>query len=162
MADPKHPQSGDLIIDASDIVPVDLTTDQIRALTKTREGFAQAIDCLTRLGPDQTAALGLNPAEISRIANLKAEFEHASELLGPIEKMLELVRETKMFKGHQAGLVLSEMANQARHRADKDPDAAKHLGALKDLFDYVFGPAQKGAASRADKDTPVSTPAPTP
>lgn len=152
MADPKHPHIGDLVIDASDVSPIDLTTEQIRGLTKTREGFHEAVVSLQRLTPAQLEVLGLNPAEINRISTLKGEFDQASELLGPAEKLAELMRETRMYKGHQVGVVLTEMANQVRHRGEKDPEAAKLLGALNDLLNYIYGPAQKGAASRKEKE----------
>lgn len=152
MADPKHPKSGELVIDASDIITVDLTAEQIRGLTKTREGFGEAVECLKRLSPEQIQTLGLNPAEITRIAGLKVDFDRASELLGPAEKMVELLRETRMYRGHQVGLVLSEMANQARHRGEKDAQAAQLLGMLGDLMSYIYGPAQKGAAARRDRE----------
>ncbi len=157
MADPKHPQSGDLIIDASDVNAVDLTSDQVRALTKIREGFPEAVTCLQRMNPPQVQALGLNPNEIARISSLMTEFDRASELLGPAEKLAELMRETRLFKGHQVALVLTEMAKQVRHRGEKDPEAAKLLGLLNDLLDYTFGPAQKGAATRKEKEEPSSS-----
>jgi hypothetical protein len=80
------------------------------------------------------------------------DFDRASELLGPAEKMVELLRETRMYRGHQVGLVLSEMANQARHRGEKDAQAAQLLGMLGDLINYIYGPAQKGAAARKDRE----------
>jgi hypothetical protein len=154
MSDPKHPVVGAMSIDASDIVPVDLTPDQIMRKTKVRGGFLKAITNLTRLSPDQLQLGGINPNEVQRALDLKVQYDRCDELLPPAEKLAELLRETKVEYGHQIGIILSEIAAQVRRRADRDPKGADILGPLSDLLDYVSGPAVKAAETRAKKDEP--------
>jgi hypothetical protein len=152
MSDPKHPAVGAMSIDASDITPVDLTPYQIKCKTKTRAGFPKAVGALTRLSPDQIKAGGINADEVQRALDLKVQYDRCDEFLPPAEKLVELLRETRIDYGHQIGVILGEVASQARRRADRDPKAAEILGTLSDLIEYVSAPAVKAAESRAKKD----------
>jgi len=152
MSDPKHPTVGAMSIDASDIVPVDLTPEQVMRKTKVRAGFPKAVANLPRLSPEQLQAGGINPHEVQRALDLKVQYDRCDELLPPAEKLVELLRETKVEYGHQIGIILGEIAAQVRRRADRDPKGADILGTLSDLLDYVSGPATKAAETRAKKD----------
>lgn len=158
MSDPKHPAVGDMSIDASDIVPVDLTPEQIQRKTKVRGGFPKAVAALSRLSPDQIKASGINADEVARALELKTQYDRCDELLPAAEKLVELLRETRVEYGHQIGIVLGEVAAQARRRADRDPKAAETLGTLADLVDYVSAPALKAAETRAKKDESSAAP----
>jgi hypothetical protein len=160
MSDPKHPTVGAMSIDASDIAPVDLTLKQIQRKTKVRAGFSKAVDALTRLSPDQIKAGAINADEVQRALDLKVQFDRCDELLPPAEKLVELLRETRLEYGHQIGIILGEVAAQARRRADRDPKAAEILGTLSELLEYVSAPAVKAAESRAKKDDVKNSAAP--
>jgi len=56
MSDPKHPVVGDMAIDATDVTPAALTTDQILRKIKVRAGFSEAVASLTRVSPAQIQA----------------------------------------------------------------------------------------------------------
>jgi len=144
-----NPEKGDLHIDASDLKTVELTAEQVGTKAKLREGHALAINCLTRLKPAQLAQSGINPNEIQRCVEEKATFDKASSFLPAAEKLVSILKSTKIESGHQISMILSETAMQVRHRSERDPRAAEVLGIIEDLFKYVSGPAQKGLATKA-------------
>ena len=152
MSDPKHPAVGAMSIDASDIVPVDLTNDQIFRKTKVRAGFSKAVAALTRLSPEQIQISGVSGDEVKRALDLKVQYDRCDELLPAAEKLVELLRETRLEYGHQIGIILGEIASQARRRADRDPKAAEILGTLSDLLEYVSAPAIKANKTKAKND----------
>jgi hypothetical protein len=160
MSDPKHPAVGDMAIDASDVTHVNLTAHQILTKIKVRAGFSQAVTALTRLSPNQIQVSGVNAGEVQRAIDLKVQYDRCEELIPPVEKLLELLRETRIEYGHQISIILGETAAQARRRADHDPKAAEILGTIEDLLDYISAPALKGIKTRAKKDQRDSSPAP--
>jgi hypothetical protein len=139
-------------IDASDIVPVDLTNEQIFRKTKVRAGFGKGVSALTRLSPQQIQAGGISADEVKRALDLKVQYDRCEELLPAAEKLVELLRETRLEHGHQIGIILGEIASQARRRADRDPKAAEILGTLSDLLEYVSAPAIKANKTKAKND----------
>lgn len=149
MSDPTHPVPGDLKIDASDISVYDLTSEQIARKTKLREGFEPAVECMARLKPEQVKLVGISSDEVNRATLLVAQYKRADEVLPAAEKLVELLRETKIETGHQIGVILGDVAAQARRRAERDAKAAEVLGALEELLTYVSGPAYKAAATRS-------------
>jgi hypothetical protein len=149
MGTPSNPVPGDLSIDASDIKPTELSADQIARITKTREGFGDAVSCLSRLKPEHMQAAGINPAELANALTLKGEYDRCAELLPAVEKLVEILRDTKLERGHQVSVYLSDVVKQARRRAERDPKAAEALGILDDMNAYLSAPALKGAATRA-------------
>jgi hypothetical protein len=149
MGTPQNPEPGDLSIDVTGLTVYDLTPEQIKQKTKLRDGFDKAVACLVRLKPDQIKAAGLSADEVARSMQLLADYKRADEVLPAADKLVELLRETKIETGHQIGLILGDSASQARRRAERDPKAAEVLGALQDLLDYVSAPAYKAAATRA-------------
>lgn len=149
MGTPTNPDVGDKHIDASALKTYDLTPDQIAKKAKLRDGHKDAIAAVQKLTPEQLAKIGINPAEVARCLEVKAEHDTACAFLASSEKLTELLRETKIETGHQISMLLSEMASQAKRRAERDPAAAEVLGPLEDLFNYVSGPATKAAATRA-------------
>jgi hypothetical protein len=148
MSDPKHPQVGELVIDASDIVVCDLTPEQIAARSKVRPGFQAAVACLGRLTAAQRKAVGISSDEIDQSAVLLAAHNRIDEVLPAAEKLVELLRETRIDTDHQIAVILNDAASQARRRAERDPKAAEAIGVLQDLLDYVSAPALKGVATR--------------
>jgi len=160
MSDPKHPAVGAMSIDASDIIPADLTPDQIQHKTKVRAGFPNALAALKRLSPDQIQVSGVNANEVQRALNLKVQYDRCDELLPAAEKLVELLRETKLEHGHQIGIILGEIAAQVRRRADRDPKAAEVLGTISDLLDYISAPGLKAAKTRAKNEEQDVIPAP--
>src|SRR5262245_10812909 len=130
MSDPKHPVPGDLSIDAADLVVYDLTPEQIAKKTKLRPGFDKAVQCLGRLKPEQIKNATLSSDEINQCSVYLTQYERADELLPAAEKLVELLRETKIETGHQIGVILGAAAAQVRRRAERDPKAAEVLGSL--------------------------------
>ena len=148
MSDPMHPVPGDLHIDVSDLTVYDLTPDQIAKKTKVRDGFDKAAECLGRLKPEQIKQAGISTDEVDRCAVFLAQYKRADEVLPAAEKLVELLRETRIESGHQIGVILGDAAAQVRRRADRDAKAAEVLGALDELLSYVSAPAYKAVATR--------------
>jgi hypothetical protein len=148
MGTPQNPEPGDRSIDVTDLTVYDLTPEQITKKTKVRDGFDKAVACLGRLKPDQLKAAGLDADDVARCTQLLADYKRADEVLPSVDKLAELLRETKIETGHQMGIILGDSASQARRRAERNPKAAEVLGALQDLLDYVSAPALKGVATR--------------
>jgi len=160
MSDPKHPVVGDMAIDATDVTPAALTTDQILRKIKVRAGFSEAVASLTRVSPAQIQAGGISADEVQRAIDLKVQYDRCEELLPAVEELFELLRETRIEYGHQISIILGEIAYQARRRADRDPKGAEILGTISDLLDYVSAPAIKGTKTKAKKADPEVTPEP--
>jgi len=148
MSDPKHPEPGDLVIDASDIAVVDITPEQITKLVKLHEGADKAMENIERLKPAEVSRAGISAGEVARAVVLIAEYRRIEGLLPAVEKLLELLHETRLDRGHKLSLLLAEIATQARRRGERDPQGAEILGPLADLFAYQYGPANKAAATR--------------
>jgi hypothetical protein len=149
MSDPTHPVPGALIIDASDVDVIDITPEQIAKLVKLHDGADKAMANIERLTPADIKRAGLNPTEVDRTISLIAEYHRCEALLPAAEKLVELLHETRLDRGHQISLLLAEIATQARRRGERDPKGAEILGPLADLFEYQYGPANKGAATKA-------------
>jgi hypothetical protein len=160
MSDPKHPVVGDMAIDATDVTPAPLTTDQIQRKIKVRAGFSEAVASLKRVSPTQIQGSGISADEVQRAIDLKVQYDRCEELLPAVEELFELLRETRIEYGHQISIILGEVAYQARRRADRDPKGAEILGTISDLLDYVSAPAIKGTKTKAKKADPEITPAP--
>lgn len=157
MSDPTHPKPGDLSINAEGLAVVDVTPEEIGRYLKFREGADKAITCIENLKPEDIERAGLNPATVQETITLIADYRRASELLPSAEKLAELLYETKMHRAHHISLNFGELAAQSRRRGERNPNGAEILGALKGLLDYHYGPAQKGAATRAkNKANPVA------
>lgn len=150
--DPKKPHIGAMSIDASDLTPTPLTPDQVQQRIKVRAGFNGAVACLALLSAEQIQLGGLNGDDVKRALEHKLQFDRCDEFLPAAEKLVELLRDTKVEHGHQIGMILSEIAAQARRRAERDPKAAEVLGVISDLLEYVSAPALKAAATRAKRE----------
>jgi hypothetical protein len=149
MSDPKNPKPGDLSIDASDLQVVDIVAESIRRLSKLHDGYGKAVDNLLSLKPEDVVRAGLNPSEIARLGALKIDVARLDKLEPAAEKLVDILRDTNAMRRHEIAIILGEQASQARRRADRSPDGNEILGPLADLLDYQYGPAIKGAATRA-------------
>jgi len=148
---PQHPDVGDLIIDASNLRVRDMTPEEIRAATKLRAGGISAIQRIIQLDPKFIEAAGISPLEISRATSLLDEHAYAHELLAPSEKLAELVRETKIDRGHQLANLLTEIAAQVRRRAERNLLDSEVLAALEEVLEYQYGPAYRAQLTKAKK-----------
>jgi hypothetical protein len=158
--DPTKPVPGEMHIDASDVVVVDFTPDQIAKLVKFRDGSDKAMANVVRLRIEEIKRAGLNPEEVQRCVTFIGEYQRTQELLPSAEKMVELLYETQLDRAHKISQLFGEICAQARRRAERSPDGAHILGPLQDLFDYQFGPAQKASATREKaKASPPPPPA---
>lgn len=160
MSDPTHPKPGDLSIVAEDLAVTNVPPEVIRGYLKFHEGVDKAISCVENLKPIDIERAGLNPATIADTLTLLADYRRACELLPAAEKLAELLYETKMHRAHHISLNFGELATQARRRGERNANGDEILGALKDLLDYHYGPAQKGANTRAKNKAAPATPQP--
>lgn len=147
-SDPKHPKSGDLHIDASDIAVVDLTPEQIRGLSKLRDGYGKALDSLASLSPEAVTKAGIHPEEIARAVTLAGEIARIDEVSPAADKLAELLKETRLDRAHQLAGILTEAAAQARRRADRDPNGAAIIAPLEGLLEFQYGPAAKAVVTK--------------
>ena len=148
VSDPKHPNIGDLSIDASGIVLVDITPDRVRQLTKVRDGYEAVITHVVQLAAADVARAGLNPADIQRLQALSAEDAHLGQLHAAAEKLTELLYETRLQRRHEIATLLGEFASQTRRRADRAENGHEVLGPLAALLEYQYGPAQQAVATK--------------
>ena len=145
---PKSPSPGDLHIDATGVKVVDLTAEQIPAMSKIRDGYEAALVQLSRLPRELLDRAGIHPEEVARAVEHQEGLQEAHSFISSAEKMTELLRETRLYHGHHLAGILTEAAAQARRRAERDPKGDEILAALDELMAFQFGPAAKAAATR--------------
>jgi hypothetical protein len=148
MSDPKDPKPGDQVIDISDIKLIDITPEQILTFIKVHAGVDKAMANIERLKPAEIERAGLNERDVTRTIALIAEYRRIEDVLPAAEKLVELLYESKLDRGHQISLLFGEIAIQARRRGERDPKGAEILGLLADLLEYQCSPANKAAATR--------------
>jgi len=149
MSDPKTPVPGDLHIDASGLGLIDITPEQMNKLIKVRDSIVKAVANLKRLSPEQIERAGLNPSDVKRAIEIGEHLEKLIVMIPAVDKLAEMLFETRATRGHELATLLGEIAAQARRRGQRDPNGSEILGPLDDLFAYQYGPGQKGAATRA-------------
>jgi len=110
-----------------------------------------ALQRILQLTAEQRDAAGISPIEMTRATALLANYEYADELLPPVEKLAELVLETKLFTGHQIANLLTEVARQVRSRAERGLLDQEVLAALDELLEYQYGIAYKAQLTKAKK-----------
>lgn len=167
MGDAKNPKPGDLVIDASDLEPVDLTPEQARSMGKVRDGFEAAVECLVRAPPAELIRAGIRPDDVARIADYTADRKRCESLLPACEKLVELLKETRIERGYHIAGMLTEAGAQVRRRAKRDPKGSELRAQFEPLLKYQYGPAVRAAARRgkaktsapSDQDTPAQQPA---
>lgn len=150
-SDPKHPKSGDLLIDATGLKAKDLTPEQAQKCIRLRAGALNALQHVFNLSQQQLDEAGISPNEISRITGEVANYKYADELVGPTSKLAELAVETKIDSGHQIACFITEVAGQVRRRAERGLLDDEILAALEELFEYQYGPAAKALLTKAKK-----------
>lgn len=148
MSDPKNPVPGDKHIDASDVDLIDITTDEINKLTKVRDGFEPVIASILNLKEEDLDRAGVNEKSVGQLAELSLRDKRIGQLLPAVEKLAELLHETKQLGRHEIALILAEISAQVRRRAERSAKGAAVLGPFSDLLDYQYGPGAKGAATR--------------
>jgi len=163
MSDPKHPRPYDQTFDLSDLQLVDITPEHISHLTKLREGHPVAIDNVISASSVALKRACIHPDEPQLVAALWADVQRLDEVQPAVEKLLELIKETRLMRGHEIALRLGEMAQQVRRRAERAPDGAEIMALFERLLAYQSAPALKAAATRdkarANEEAP-STPSP--
>ncbi|MDI3286263.1 hypothetical protein [Polyangium sp. 15x6] len=164
MSDPKHPKPYDQVFDLSDLTLIDITPEYISHLTKLREGHPVAIDSVVSASPGSLKRAGIHPDEPQTVAALWSDVQRLDEVQPAVEKLLELIKETRLMRGHEIAMRLGEMAQQIRRRADRSPDGAEILALFEKLLTYQSAPALKAVATkeraRANEEAPnTSTPA---
>ena len=158
MSDPKHPKPYDQILDISDLTLVDITPEHISRLTKLRDGHPVAVDSVVSATPLALKRAGIHPDEAQELAALWADAQRIDEVLPAVEKLLELLHETRLVRGHEIAMRLGEMAQQIRRRADRSPDGTEILAPFEKLLAYQSAPALKAVATkekaRANEEAP--------
>jgi len=148
MSDPKHPVPGDQSIDITDLKLTDITPDQAQKLTKPHNGIEKAVANVLQSDPEARKRAGVTGDVIDELTSLWATYQRVEEVLPAVEKLAELVKETRQVSGHEIAFRIGEIANQIRRRADRSANAGEVLAPFEALFDYQFGPAIKAAATK--------------
>ncbi|MDI1434195.1 hypothetical protein [Polyangium sorediatum] len=142
----------------SDLQLVDITPEHISRLTKLREGHPVAIDNVISASPVALKRACIHPDEPQIVAALWADVQRLDEVLPAVEKLLELLHETRLMRGHEIAMRLGEMVQQIRRRADRSPDGAEILAPFEKLLAYQSAPALKAVATkekaRANEEAP--------
>src|SRR5262245_25835625 len=103
MGDPKNPQVGDRVIDASDVRLVDLSTGQTLKTPKLRDGFVEALNAFNLLPENEKAAflerIKVSASDLARVNAVYQNWLKAKALVAPLEKLLELAKETMIANG---------------------------------------------------------------
>lgn len=164
MSNPKHPKAGDRTMDLSDIEVVDITPDHVAHLSKLRDGHAGAIAALLAANLMARQRAGLNEVEVAELSAIWAAYQRIEEVLPAVEKLLELLHETRLVRGHEIAYRLGEMAHQVRRRADRSANGAEVAAPFEALLEYHFATGQKAAAAREknkkEAEGPASTSSP--
>ncbi|MDI1442911.1 hypothetical protein [Polyangium sp. 6x1] len=159
MNDPKHPKAGDRTLDLGDIELVDITPDHVARLSKLRDGHAEAIEALVLATPAARQRAGLSEAEVNDLEALWAAYQRIDEVRPAVEKLLELLHETRLVRGHEIAYRLGEMAHQVRRRADRTDHGAEVAAPFEALLDYHFATGQMAAAAREKNKKEAEAPA---
>lgn len=149
MSDPKHPKPTDQVIDVSDLDLVDITPERIAELSKLREGHALAVKSILNASPEAIQRAGLNPSEIEALAAAYADIERINEVMPAVEKLVELLYETRLVRGDEVATRLSEMASLIRRRKSRSAQGPEIAGPFEPLLTYQSAPAHKAAATKA-------------
>jgi hypothetical protein len=164
MGDPKNPDVGDSILDASEVKLVDLSLDQIRRASKLYDGFEGALAAIRLASDDVKKRCKIDPAELTRIEGVLANLKMAQRFAAPLAKLSELISETIIADGSEIAVFLTEVANSARDRAEREdegkaPKGEAHLPAvLEALLKYQFGRAIQGAQTRQQNQQAAEKP----
>ncbi|TKC99587.1 hypothetical protein [Polyangium fumosum] len=161
MSDPKHPKAGDRTMDLSDIELVDITPDHVAHLSKLRDGHAGAIAALLLSDPAARQQAGLSEVEVAELGALWQDFQRIEEVLPAVEKLLELLHETRLVRAHEIAYRLGEMAHQVRRRAERSAKGAEVAAPFEALLEYHFATGQKAAAAREKNKKEAEAPAST-
>ena len=154
MGDPKNPEVGDSIIDASDLKLVDLSLEQIKKASKLHDGFETALNAIRRSSEDVKKRCKIDPEELARLEVVLANYKQAQQFVAPLAKLMELVSETIIANRSELAVFITDTANASRDRHDREAEgkatAGKESipGVLGDLFKYQFGPAIQAALTR--------------
>ncbi|MDI1434192.1 hypothetical protein [Polyangium sorediatum] len=148
MSDPKHPKPNDQVFDLSDLILVDITPDHISRLSKLRDGYHVAVETIVTASSLALQRAALHPGEVQALAASWADVQRIDEVVPAVEKLLELLHETRLVRGHEIAMRLGEMVQQIRRRADRSPDGAEILAPFEKLLAYQSAPALKAVATR--------------
>ena len=149
MSDPMNPQPGDKTIDLKDLALYDITSEEAQRLLKLRDGHPKAIKNVLLADPAVRKQAGLAEDEVTALSDKWTKMQRIEQVLPAVQKLVELLEETRLVEGADIAMRLGEMANQVRRRAGKLPNGDPILAAFEDLLDYQFGLAQQVADRRA-------------
>jgi hypothetical protein len=160
MSDPKHPRPNDQVFDLSDLQLVDITPDRIAELSKLRQGHEIAVESVVSATPAVLKRAGISADEVQDLATAFAVIQRIDEVLPAVEKLVELLRETRLVRGHDVATRLGEMAQQVKRRADRAADGHEIAAPFEALSTYQSAPAVKAAATKEKAKAKEETPSP--
>lgn len=149
MSDPTNPEPGDKTIDLKDLDLHDITPEEAQRLLKLRDGHPKAIKSVLLADPAMRKQAGLAEEEVAALSDRWTKMQRIEQVLPAVQKLVELLEETRLVEGADIAMRLGEMANQVRRRAGKMPNGDAILAAFENLLDYQFGLAQQVADRRA-------------
>ena len=163
MGDPKNPKVGDRVIDASEVKLVDLTIGQTIKTAKVRDGFEQALEAFNLVDEAHRESfferIKVSKSELSRINAVHQNWLQAQALVAPLEKLLELAKETMIANGGEIAVFITDSCKSARDRAKREDEGTAPRteadlnieATLEKPFVYQYGPGQQGAQTRAEQ-----------
>ena len=162
MNDPKNPEPGERSVDLTDLDLHDITPEEAQRLLKLRDGHPKAVKNVLLAAPEVRKQAGLSEVEVTELTAKWVKVQRIEQVLPAVQKLVELLEETRLVEGADIAMRLGEMANQVRRRAGKLADGDTVLAAFEELLDYQFGLAQQVADRRAKAKVKSDAAAPPP
>jgi hypothetical protein len=149
MSDPKNPKPNDQVIDISDVVLTDTLNQEAKRLTKVRAGIGKAIAALVQADAAALKRAGVLADQVKEVVDLQASYDRLDAVEPAIERLYQLVKDTKKVRGHELATRIAELASLITRRANRSQNRGEVLGPFEDLLDYQYGPAKKANATKA-------------
>ena len=135
-------------IDLSNVQLLDLSEENSTRLRKQREGFESAAKPAIDSAITNPSALGLSKKLSQSLPTAQQELQEAETLLQYeqwLEKKLELVRETRLFRLASVRKVTNQLVRRARTLQEESPEEATPYA---ELIDHYARPAKKASSTR--------------
>lgn len=94
---------------------------------------------------------GIAASEVEDVITLWEKCKRIDAVLPAVEKLCELLVETRLMEGHNLAIRLGEMAYQIRRRGTRTANGTEVMAPFETLLNYHFGPGQQAAATREKK-----------
>lgn len=151
--DPKHPNVGDMSIDATDVTVAPADGTKRKQLTKLRKGYTSALAVLTGAPAAMLQRAGIDVNEVNAAATAAANAKRIEDLLPAAKYLYTSLLATYLVNRSQVAAVLADAGASAKRRAKRDAKGFEILAAFEGLLDYTEGPAKKGVATKIKDGT---------